>query len=471
MDDFMILDTEACGERDIFFTQKGLICTNFANMAPTRGPNQRYFTQIREEASTHPEVMSPQDEPVNTVDIEPEALMDKLGDVQWDRLPKEVADACRALPAFQLRQFADDVAKGKQDEAEAILQASDDKQTLLTRLAKFTDYSGRTFNCTAYEYAYWAKDTHMRRMLERHMDAETKTQLLERVNEMEGTGLAYQQHGVSYQNPHYDMSFVLKNLNLEEFRQLQTMVGQNITKINNATADNYATLAFTATEYEQLKKELVPHKSVWNWMLSCLGSFQCLSYLTYPAFFIASFFITSSAQSIGNKLQFDFKSLITALDTYVTNYDRWDYHHRDEAWLNVGKAQREVPAHIAHEYCRGDRSFDPRPEFNEETLPRCFTFDNYVTNVKSWFPLASSSSGLGFDFGLLRARAGRAVTSRPTPEWWLATPWAVVVARGCSGRSVDLAAVSHLDEVRTADLTQSREILEMASPNHGLRLS
>ena len=436
MDDFMILDTEARGERDIFFTQKGLICTDFANMAPTTGPNQGYFTEIREEASTHPEVMRPQDEPVNTVDIEPEALMDKLGDVQWDRLPKEVADACRALPAFQLRQFPDDVAKGKQDEAEAILQACDDKQTLLTTRAKFTDYSGRTFNCTAYEYAYWAKDTHMRRMLESHMDDETKTQLLERVNEMEHTGLAYQQHGVSYQNPHYDMSFVLKNLNFDEFRQLQTMVGQKIAKINNATADNYQTLPFTATEYEQLKKALDHNKQ----------------------YRLTSFFYTSPANAVANKLQFDFKSLITALDTHVTNFDRWDYHQRNEAWLNVGKAQRDVPAHIAHEYCRGDRSFDPRPEFNEEALPRCFTFDNYVTNVRAWFPLASSSSGLGFDFGLLRGGGTSGAAWRRGVGWG-----------GVDG--ADLAAVSHLDEVRTADLTQSREILEMASPNHGLRLS
>ena len=428
MDDFMLLDTEARSEKDVFFTQNGLICTDFSNIATT-GPHFAYFSEIREEASTHPEVMRPQDEPVITVDIEPEALMDKLGDVQWDRLPKEVADACRALPAFQLRQFPDHVAKGQQDEAEAILQASEDKQTLLTTRAKFTDYSGRTFNCTAYEYAYWAKDTHMRRMLESHMDDETKTQLLERVNEMEHTGLAYQQHGVSYQNPHYDMSFVLKNLNLDEFRQLQTMVGQNITKINNATADNYQTLPFTATEYEQLKKALDHHKQ----------------------YRLTSFFYTSPANAVANKLQFDFKSLITALDTYVTNYDRWDYHQRDEAWLNVGKAQREVPAHIAHEYCRGDRSFDPRPEFNEETLPRGVTFDNYVTNVNSWFPLASSSSGLGFDFGLLRRGARpRGVGS--------------VVAGGCA--RVDLAAVSRLDEVRIADLTQSREILEIASPNH-----
>ena len=147
----------------------------------------------------------------------------------------------------------------------------------------------------------------------------------------------------------------------------------------------------------------------------------------------------------------------------MTNYDRWDHHHRDEAWLNVGKAQREVPAHIAHEYCRGDRSFDPRPEFYEETLPRCFTFDNYVPNVKYWFPLASSSSGLGFDFGLLRGR--RAVGAAA----WLRRGLGGGRGLASGGGAVDLAAVSHLDEVRTADLTQSREILEMASPNHGLR--
>jgi hypothetical protein len=456
MDDFMILDTEARGEHAVFFTQKGLICTDFANIAPTTGPNQAYFAGIREEAAKHPDVMRPQDEAVITVDIEPEALMDKLDDIQWDKLPQEVADACRALPAFQLRQFPDDVAKGNQDDANDILNASNDKQMLLTTPAKFTDYSGRTFNCTAYEYAYWAKDTHMRRMLERHMDDATKTSMLSKVNEMERSGLAYEQHGIEYKNPHYDVSFVLRDLNPEEFRQLQTMVGQNLPKIQRATADNYQTLPFTATENEQLKKELAPQTSVWNWMLSCLGSFQSLGYLTYPAFFLASFFITTPAQAIANKLKFDFKSLITALDTYVTHYDSWDYHQRLAAWLDVGKAQREVPVHIANEYCRPDRSFDPCPEFNEPTLPRVLAFDSWGAQVKTWFPLISSSSGLGFDFGLLRrGQFFRAV------GWMSCVGWVV---------GLDLAAVSHLDEVRTADLTQSREILSCAAPNHGLGL-
>ncbi len=76
------------------------------------------------------------------------------------------------------------------------------------------------------------------------------------------------------------------------------------------------------------------------------ASFQFLSYITYPIFFIASFFITSPAEKLINQLKkdFDFDSLITALDTYVTNYDKWDYHQREEAWMKVGKAQRDVPA-------------------------------------------------------------------------------------------------------------------------------
>jgi len=437
MDDFMILDTEARGEHDTFFTQKGLICTDFANIAPTTGQNHAYFDEIRAEAATHPNVMRPQDEAVVTVDIAPEALMDKISDIQLDKLPKEVADACRALPAFQMRQFPDDVAKGKQDDAEAILQASDDKQTLLTTPANFTDYSGRTFKCTAYEYAYWAKDTHMRRMLERHMDDATKTYLLDKVDEMERLGLVYQQHGVDYKNPHYDVSFVLKDLSTDEFRQLQTMMGQSVERIQVATADNYQNLPFTATEHEQLKKALEQHKQ----------------------YRLTSFFYTSPANAIANKLKFDFKSLITALDTYVTNYDRWNSHDRDIAWLNVGKAQRDVPVHIANEYCRPDRAFGPCPEFNEPTLPRALSFYNYISSTtSSWFPLTSSSAGLGFDFGLLRG--GDAGGAR---GGWGPAPVELV--------RCDLAAVSRLDEVRATDLTLSREILSMATPNPGFGLS
>jgi hypothetical protein len=421
MDDFMFLDTEAHGENDIFITNKGLICTDASNIIFATPLYEDYFAEIRNEARLHRDTAIPsQDEPIITIDIAPVALMDKLSDVQWERLPKEVVDACRDLPAFKVGELLHDVAKGKQDEAHTILESTEDKQALLRTPGKFIDYSGRTFRCTTYEYAYWAKDTHMQRMLERHMDDETKAFMLEKIDAMEHSGLAYQQHGVAYQNAHYDMSFVLKNFTVDEFHQLKTMVGQNHSKIQQATSDNYRNISFTATEYESLKKILEQHRPT--------GIF--------------SFFYSSPATAISEKLQFDFRSLITALNTYVTNYEKWDYHQRLDAWMKVGKAQRDVPAHIAHEYCRPDRSFDPLPSFNEENLPRVL-FDHYTRrNDISWFPLSSSSSSLGYAFAFIRASA-----SGP----WCAWPdaWA----------PVDLAAVRHLDEVRIADLTQSRENL------------
>jgi len=463
MDDFMFLDIEAQGAQDIFITNKGLICTDASHIIPATPKNRDYLAEIRHEAVLHRDIVTPQEEPVITIDIEPVALMDKLSDVQWERLPKEVVEACHALPAFKVRQLLDDVAKGKQDEAQAILESSEDKQTPLRTAGKFTDYSGRTFHCTAYEYAYWAKDTHMQRMLERHMDDETRAFMLEKIDAMEQLGLAYQQHGVSYKNPHYDMSFVLKNLKLDEFRQLKIMVGQKIAKINNATVDNYATLAFTATEYEQLKNELNVKCSVWNYMPACFSHFTLLCYISYPIFFILSCFIPSPAQILSKKLEkaFDFHSLITALDTYVTHFDKWNYHQQLEAWMKVGQAQRDVPAHIAHEYCRPDRSFNPLPSFNEENLPRILAFDNYMGKDKSWFPLASSSSGLGFDFAL----------STAVP--WAAGPGGRPLACGVPTETlaiaaVDLAAIRHLDEVRIADLTLSRENLSRPASQLGL---
>lgn len=155
MDDFMVLDRNASSKNNIFVTSQGLICTGFANIAPT-GPHEAYFADIRQDAATHPDIITSPNEPVVSVDIEPEALVDKLSDVQWERLPVDIVNACHTLPAFKVRQLLDDVAKGKQNEANAILKGSADIQTLLRAPGKFTDYSGRTFHCTAYEYAYWA---------------------------------------------------------------------------------------------------------------------------------------------------------------------------------------------------------------------------------------------------------------------------------------------------------------------------
>ena len=254
-------------------------------------------------------------------------------------------------------KFLECVAYGQQDKAEKLLsqvfQGQPARiQAALLHQGTLTTYAGETFNCSAYEYAYWAKDTHMCRMLERYMDDETKAQMLTRIDAIEANGLIYQQNSQEYHSSH-----------------------------------------------------------------------------------------------------FDFTPLKEAYQRYLSGYDAWlaadDWDAMDAAWWDVGKAQRNVPAHVAQEYCRPDRSFHPTPEFNEATLPRVFTFYDWITGGRndSWFPLTASNSGLGFDFSLIRTSLRGAAGG--VREGGLHAFAGVV----------DLAAITRLDEVRTVDLTQSREHL------------
>ena len=142
----------------------------------------------------------------------------------------------------------------------------------------------------------------------------------------------------------------------------------------------------------------------------------------------------------------------------MTNYDKWDDDEQLEAWMRVGMAQRDVPAHIAHEYCRPDRSSHHfLPSFNEENLPRTLTFYNQTgTSDQSWFPHYS----LGWDFAFIRSNEGQFPAQvRATGRWSLPNPRIA---------NLDLVAVRHLDEVRIADLTQSREKLSRPASYTGL---
>lgn len=268
---------------------------------------------------------------------------------------------CKTRTLFQppaiLSKFLEFVAHGKQDHAEKIFtmrgKNPEQLQELLLKQGTVTDYSGRTFtNISAYEYAYWAKDKHMCRMLESHMDENTKAAMLKRCEAIEKNGLTFKQHGVE----------------------------------------------------------------------------------------------------VKNSKHFDFTPLKTALKNFIDGYDSWEMTQNwtaiKEAWMNVGKAQRDVPVHVANEYCRKDRSFDPTPQFNEDKLPRELTFYNFNTGkVGAWFPLAiSDSSGLGVDFAL---NCGVA-------------PGGPLMAK--LGAVDALAAIIHLDEVRTADLTVSLKNLSLAKP-------
>jgi hypothetical protein len=82
-----------------------------------------------------------------------------------------------------------------------------------------------------------------------------------------------------------------------------------------------------------------------------------------------------------NSKHFDFTPLKTALNNYVDGFEQLtkdkNWTAIESAWMNVGKAQRDIPAHVAHEYWRSDRSFDPTPSFSQDNLPRDVTYQNF----------------------------------------------------------------------------------------------
>ena len=353
-DEFVVLEKHRPG---LFVTHQGSICTDFAEFAksPLLSIDSFYFKTIREDYKLifGSGIIPHKNEHIEaSIDVN----LSTINETQLDYLLKILTDKGRlqllnTMPELQvrvqLRDFIYHIARGEQNDAENTLQErSEIAQQLLCTPGTFTDYSGRTFNCTAYEYAYWAKDTYMCRMLEKHMNDTLKLQMLALVEEIERVGLTFHQQGKTYKSAHFDMTLLKK-----------------------------------------------------------------------------------------------------ALLNYVQGYDKWECRSNWEAmkaaWMQVGLAQRDVPAHVAQEYCRQDQFFELMQSF-EEMLPRVLTIYNYSTDKhESWFPLQSSTSGFGFDFAVSRR-----------------------VARGGAGGvrlDRDAAAVTRLDEARTADLKQSRENLSQRS--------
>ncbi|VEB36325.1 SidC homolog [Legionella sainthelensi] len=391
-DEFFILDTQRKGD---FVIHQGSICTSFAKFvsSPLLDVPQE-LTQPLEKArggASHLGVTIPhknllvQDEVVIDTTIlnndALQALYERINTYKDPKLKEQLlAQVKHERPDFKpqinAKQFLQHVAYGEQNEAENLLKKDvDSAQVLLTaRKIPFTDYSGRTFKCTAYEYAYWAKDTHMCRMLEKYMDDHTKHSILQRVQKIEEfigdplkqpRGLAYTQNGKAQRSAHFDLT--------------------------------------------PLKK---------------------------------------------------------ALSTYIEAYKQGpkatdaDWEALNALWIKVGLPQREVPAHIAQEYCHPKRSFYHvvhnkalLDASNKTNLERQLQFYNWEGPENIWFTpkSAGENSGLGFSWAILRAWGGPV---------------------GCGGRaaagtglsSIDLSAIEALDEVRTKDLKQSLE--NLAAPSN-----
>nr|WP_241480467.1 hypothetical protein [Legionella norrlandica] len=237
-DEFFVLDTQKKGD---FVIHQGNICMSFAKFASSpffalpqelTQPLQRMCTH----ASTlnteihHKNQLIQEEVEIKTTIMDPTALLALYEGVNSHKDPEVRKTLLRQLalerPDFKLqidiKAFLQHVAYGQQDEAEALLRKELGlaQEFLLAQNRSFTDYSGRTFTCSAYEYAWWAKDTHMCRMLEKYMGENTRSEILKRVQVIEGhqgpglfkkpKGLTYTQQGKVYRSAHFDLT-PLKN--------------------------------------------------------------------------------------------------------------------------------------------------------------------------------------------------------------------------------------------------------------------
>jgi hypothetical protein len=95
---------------------------------------------------------------------------------------------------------------------------------------------------------------------------------------------------------------------------------------------------------------------------------------------------------------FDLQPLIDALQEYVNTQCK-------NYWCTViGGLQTLLTAHVRQEYCHPRRSFDPTPDFKENTLDRRLKFYNGIkSEYQVWDGLLT---GLGVDFGIRRSSGG-----------------------------------------------------------------
>lgn len=368
MDDFMILNTAT--DTGKFVTHQGSICTDFSELVVNNTQLDNAFFQAMRADFEAPQsrIIPHQNRRIQaSIELDIEDILSRVTDHEQLKLLDEVTlNQIKMSPAFQSRLFLLNVAHGKQNEAR---QQVEENPALLLATGRFTDYSGRTFNCTAYEYAYWAKDKHMCRMLEAHMDEQTKAVMLERIDAIEQNGLTYEQNGEIKNSKHFDLGPLIQAL-----QDYVDGFGANSAGINS-----YA-----------------------------------------------------------------------------------EAHALKASWGMVGLAQRDLPVHVVNEYCRSDQSFKGSSTFNEDNLQRTLEYSNVTTegyrHEATWFPLVTSGSFvLGVEFAITSASDSYKFNGIGTTGFCIASNEDAIN---------DLEAVRRLEEVRTADLSNSRANLLPVEPEH-----
>ena len=366
-DEFMVLLPE---KKEPFVVHQGSICIDFCSFLSESNEDTPFILERLRDLKSM-DILHSNEWIACDIELNIKSLTDEELTRVLEKLPKETLQELIQSHPDQMMQmvnrqvykkfdlFFHCVVRGQGEEAEHLLLEFPYAQHLLLMSGNFIDCSGRIFNqCTVYEYSYWAGDVRVCRMLERHMNDETKAQMFKLIDKIDHEGLQYQQHGKNYTSYHFDLG-CLKNALRNYY-------------------DQYADLI--------IRKE--------------------------------------------------FKVIETLA-------------------MEIGSAQQDVPAHVALEYCRIDRSFYPLPSFdiNKESPSKSLDFFNYEYNDKrDWY---SPDSGLGTVVAVFRGDrkepvgVSRSLGYKPTAAW------------------ADFQAVSRLNEVTIAEISRSFACLRTSV--HGLQ--
>ncbi len=244
-----------------------------------------------------------------------------------------------------LSTFLLHVVQGKQSNAETLLKK---KPQLLLMRGDVTDYSGRSFKqISAYQYAYWAKDIDMLKMLSTYItDEKARALILQFVLGIEEDGLTYDQVGVTKTSKHFDVSGLIEALRYfdreaESFQEIESLVG--IDEDGNPTS-----VLFVRFSEDGSSRQLRPEE---------LAAVQ---------------------------------------------------HSLGAAYLRIGIMQRDLPVCWVNQYyCRPDIDLNPTSGFSEPLLNRSVTIREPSGDTRPWFPLGE----LGQNYSLLRGRHNNELNS------------------------------------------------------------
>ena len=416
-DEFMLLSKKP----GLFFTHQGCIATPLALfMSPNffkmdKGTQEFLDTRLKDFAlvKTPDNVLSHKNSHIPAVEIKLDlsimdnnalqSLYEELNTHQDPKLKQALLTQFKQeLPDFKpqidAKAFLQYVAYGKQDEAEALLKVNPElaQELLRAHNIAFTDYSGRAFECTAYEYAYWAKDAHMMRMLEKHMDAETKSFIFNRVLDIEKP-----------ENPNGSPAF-FANLNAP----LKRNKGLDYTTKNE-------------------NGEIIHHNETHFSLQPLIDALQ---------HYINAYYESPKATEA------DWEALDKIWAEEVGRAQRHVPAHIAQEYCNPTRSFEDVT-----------KKKSLLDSSKPDNLKRQLKFYNHDTgNYDEWFTRASfaSDSGLGFSIGVTRGGGGGWVGA-----WRGVSDDGVLGGTAPAAVAVDLAAIGTIDEMRTSDLKQSLDNL------------